>query len=181
MTVAIKLRYHTTAMPQNIIFCWVHVAPDLLHKNGKKWMYLTTLTKIWLFCIYLAKNIYKQWLRLTIENTFIRISVGALNGMIQIFVWLNKVSSDKLHFAVSHWLLYPIHLLPIHLVPSNIGHALWCVCISGSSFRKRLYQMIPSPLSGKTEIPANGQTVAPPKWQRGICWHGIKSIQSYVI
>ena len=122
--------------------------------------------------LYILSIKYLQTMVKFSGNSIIRISLDGLNSIIQIFVWLNKVSSDKLHFAVSHWLLYPIHLLPIHLVPSNIGHALWCVCISGSSFRKRLYQMIPSPLSGKTEIPANGQTVAPPKRQantRFIC------------
>ena len=72
-------------------------------------------------------------------------------------------SSNNPHFAVVHWGLYPTHLFPIHLPPSNTVHALCNDWISGSAFRKRLYQTIPSPNSGNTDTPANGQTVAPPK------------------
>ena len=76
---------------------------------------------------------------------------------------LKTASSNSPHFAVFHWGLYPTHLFPIHLPPSNTVHALCNDWISGSAFRKRLYQTIPSPNSGNTDTPAKGQTVAPPK------------------
>ena len=91
-------------------------------------------------------------------------------------------SSNNPHFAVFHWGLYPTHLFPIHLPPSNTGHALWPDWISGSAFRKRLYQTIPSPNSGNTDTPAKGQTVAPPRmiWTCMTC-HEPSYIMTYLL
>ena len=86
-------------------------------------------------------------------------------------------SSNNPHFAVFHWGLYPTHLFPIHLPPNNTGHALWPDWISGSAFRNRLYQTIPSPNSGNTDTPAKGQTVAPPR----MIWKGMTCHEQFYI
>ena len=112
---------------------------------------------------YLCVNKFNGCIILVLVCWYVDLVRDNFNNTCQIFALWNKASSDKLHLAVSHCALYPIHLLAIHFEPSNTGHALWCVNISGSPFRKRLYQTNPSPLSGNIEIPAKGHTVAPPK------------------
>ena len=66
------------------------------------------------------------------------------------------------HFLPFHWALYPTHLFPIHFCPKSTGQATCLVYLSGISLENVLCQNKAAPFFPKTEIPAYGQTVAPP-------------------
>ena len=70
--------------------------------------------------------------------------------------------NPHLCFESFHCAKEVIHLVPIHLFPRITEHALWAVNWSNSPSRDRLYQNMALPLLANTDIPAKGQTVAPP-------------------